>query len=529
MSFAPHLLTWALLVLFAGLSLTVGHRSRTHGLLPALGLLLALLVALFLRPQEPPSLDFAGWSFAMTPAARQLVIPALLLGLAAAAPLGLRALQTSETSESARLPGAIGLLVAAALLALWSADLFTLAAAYTLFVAVWLAVLAWRRAFARPALWLLGPLFLVWLAAALALAGETSAGWQRYTVAALLAGAWLAAGAWPASVWRPSTEKLSPALRAVMAGLPVILAAAVVSPLAVSGAFGQLQLILVTVLALLGFALGLRTAWASPVSLRGLIEGLAPALAGVALLVAVWASPRALFAAVHLAVFVPALLLLIPSGMAASGQRRDDEASHPMAEEAGVDAGGPVGWRRDAGRRAALGLSYAALAGIPLTAGFATLAPLYAAWSSGFRLALLVVLALLVTFWLAAVAWFILKSRAAGASLTLPDGIGLALAALGLLWLDLSAPRGLPALVWLALVTPLAAGLVLPRLLAGRDEWRALLGESLAVRPTGAGLPALRRFGVAAGGAVADAISILDGESGLLWLLALLALFFLAA
>jgi hypothetical protein len=68
---------------------------------------------------------------------------------------------------------------------------------------------------------------------------------------------------------------------------------------------------------------------------------------------------------------------------------------------------------------------------------------------------------------------------------------------------------------------------VLPRLLAGHDAWREALRDTLTLEPEAA---PLRAAGVAARTAVraaADAASLLEGDYGLVWLLAVLGLLLL--
>jgi hypothetical protein len=349
--------------------------------------------------------------------------------------------------------------------------------------------------------------FAVWLAAAVL--GPDAPGGSVIAAGALLLAGWLAAGVWPLGGWRDVAGEALPPLRAFLLGMPVVVGAALVLPLAGGVALSRGTLILATVPALLGLAVGLRAAWARPMTLPSLARGASLALAGLLLPAAAWTGVGGLVAAARLAVFVPALLLLVP----------------PVGREVtGVQVS-------KAATLAALLAALSALAALPFTAGFGVLAPLYSDWSTGTALLLVTVAAVLMMAWIAAVGRLLLRERSSAE----PPGqrpapavlAALVLAALGLLWFDAAVLADTTPVAWSALGLSLVGGLVLPRLLAGHDAWREALRDTLTLEPEAA---PLRAAGVAARTAVraaADAASLLEGDYGLVWLLAVLGLLLL--
>jgi hypothetical protein len=174
----------------------------------------------------------------------------------------------------------------------------------------------------------------------------------------------------------------------------------------------------------------------------------------------------------------------------------------------------------------ALALVYLAVAGAPLTVGYTVLSRLYDSWQFSGGIILMLVAAALVALWLAAIylAGRALRGPGAIVRTVWLRGLALLVPLLALLSPSFSAPAG-GAVTWLAIAIPLAAGLLLGRFTPDLEGLDSLLRESVAVRlPTERVAPRLRVFGRAAAEAVADALAILEGEYGLLWLLGLLLL-----
>ena len=393
--------------------------------------------------------------------------------------------------QSSRLPAsriaAAFVLAAVALPALWVADDRARVGAVALFAAVRLA-LSWRAGRGNATAPVVGSAALVLLLWAAATGGAWPA------LFALASGAILL-GLWPLD---DGTGDATP----LASGLSAVVGAAVLLPWLRAGALPPVVVAAATAAGLLALLVG-------PARLRGrsaadMARALAPALGGLALVAGVWAGEPALLPAVRLAVFVPAVLWSLSP----------------------VDASGPA---RGLPRLLPLGLAYLALAGLPLTAGFGALSRLYAAWLPGGWVLVVVAVALL-SLWLAVVYQ---SGRAAPDEAGPVAGsralwLGALPAALGLVQVDTAAFAQSP-LVWAAVVLPALLGAALGHFGPALSEVGALLRESVGAtgaidRLTARLGPPARRVGDGVAAALADAVAILDGQNGLLFLLGLLLL-----
>ncbi len=397
--------------------------------------------------------------------------------------------RSADTSPAAPLAAAFAL-AAAALPALWAGDDRTRVGAVALFAVVWLLV-AWRAGngvSGWPAAVLLVVVLLLW--------------------AASVGGAWAALFALGAatllSFWPLGGGMASRPTR-LMAGLPVVMAAALFVPVVRGGALSPGVTAAATAAGLLALLAGLaRLGERDP---AGLARALALALGGLALVAGVWGGEAALLSAVRLAVFAPAVVSLLP-----------------------VTATATLPGRLP--RLLPLGLVYLALAGLPPTAGFGVLSRLYAAWLPG-GVVLLVVAAALLSLWLAVVYQAARPGDAgapAGGRALWLGALPAVLAALALIQIAPSLLAVSP-LVWVALALPALAGVALGRFVPGLGALGGLLRESVAPAAVGERVvarvgPPARRVGVSVAAALADAAAILEGENGLLFLLALLLLLF---
>jgi hypothetical protein len=377
-----------------------------------------------------------------------------------------------------------------------------------LFVVVWGAALWLTRpsgeanlaATLRPVLWPVAGLFLLWAAGVLPAA----------RMAFILPAAALFLGVWPLGNWRAGGRGIQPEFSIALGGLPVVAGASILSS-GLSAALMPPVIAVATALGLLSLVAGLARAWGR--TQEGLAVALGVGLAGPALAAAVWAGEEALVAAVRLAVFAPAVLTML----ATVGVGRP--STSPEANRAV--------WLRRAPGLTALAVVYLAVGGVPLTAGFAALSRLYDAWQLAGGYVLLALTASLITLWLAAI---YRAGRAAPGEDVASDrvaavrGLALLTPLLGLVSPSFTAPAG-GALVWAALAAPPVAGALLGRFAPGLDALDDLLRESVAIHlPSDRVLPRLRGYGRVAVDAVADALAILEGEYGLLWLLGLLLL-----
>lgn len=468
MSVLPLVVVWGLLAGAAPL-LAILRRPRPLTALAVAVPVLAWPLWLLARPDAPAAVLGGRWATGATP--WQLTgIVLLLLLVAVAATLIHR---TPDTLPARRLAESFAL-AAATLPALWAGDARLRVVTTALFAVTWTAIALAESGGSTEA-----------RRAALGLAAAVALRWAAVipgTVGAMagIGGAAILLGL------RPGAKDESLLLR----GLPVVVGASALAATLGEAAITPPLLALVTAAGLLALLLGLSRVAIGPAVGRAL----GPALAGVALLAGVWAGEAALLPAARLAVFVPALLAFVPA----------------------------IGFRP--GRLAAWGVAYVALAGLPLTVGIAALARLYGAWVAAGGYVLLAIIALLLALWLAAV---VLSGRAAESGA--PRGrLGLevlpaALTLPGLLQWD-AAILSTPVLVWVALLLPAVAGAALGRFVPSLGDWADALRHALAPALPPSLASRIGRLREAAAAAVADAIGLLEGENGLLFLLALVLL-----
>ena len=168
----------------------------------------------------------------------------------------------------------------------------------------------------------------------------------------------------------------------------------------------------------------------------------------------------------------------------------------------------------------------AALAGVPLTATFASRAGLYTSWLADGRWALVLVLALLHVPLIMAGVWLLSKPEEAATSRTSQDWLREALPivpALGLFSVSNVVWGNVPLLAWLAIGLTAVAGIFLPQFVGQPQDVRLALRQALGTErpPFADRLPTLKQLGAGWQTAVNDAADVLDGDSGLLWLLLL--------
>ena len=477
MSFAPVVLLWVMLAATAAALVAVRRLRFLAAVAVAVPLFALPLWYLARPPASGAPVGLLGWQMAAGEPAWQLSGVVIWLLLAAVARM---MLDRDLVHQPNRSVAAAFALAAAALPALYAADGQTQVAAVALFAAVW--ALGDRGASAGRWLWLAAAVFLLWAGA---VGGSTFA---------LLAAA-LLLGLWPLDGWRGS--EASPGLSVMRLGLPVVIGAAVLSATAGGGLAGA-WLAAATALGLLSLLIGL--ARLRERSTAGLARPLAGALAGLALVAAAWAGETALLAAARLAVFAPAALLLVPrpAGQSATGSGR---------------AGGLLPSI----------VVYAALAGLPLTVGFAVLARLYAAWPLPGGLVLIVATAALLSLWLAALYLSAALSGTGSGRVAWLNALPALLTVIGLIAFDTTALDS-PPLVWAAVLVPAVAGGLLGRFVPGLRALPGLLREALAPGLPLERLAPARRVGAILSSAIADAAALLEGANGLLFLLALIVL-----
>jgi hypothetical protein len=515
-----------------------------------------LLPLSFTFSNWPAALSLPAWHWSVDEVAWLLSALWLLLLVAALlinATLGLPGTAGSSSDDQVAVgllpvwpalqPALLLLLGAAGLISVWSDSLAGLLSGWTLLAAVWILLFLLAgplkesrrgsentpaRLLVRLGAGLSAPLFL-WLAAAALPEGTHRGGllaeiaqWPLPVTAWLLLAAAWQMGIFPLHLWRPLDWRLPPHVAALihvapaLAGLSLLIRLVTATGVALD--FG----LPLTALGLLGVLAGAVMAVSITADKVRATAALALGHAGLAFLVGMWAGGEALLA--------EARVLLVAAGLLFLSVTAQDSARPPWF------AAGPL-------------LAAAALVGLPLTAGFAGRAALYQAWLDNGRIILVLVSTLLHIPLLAAafqIAWgsrpisggvapVNMKFGLLPAAVMLPEreqwrGL-LPAVALLLPAMTLVSASGLEAhlVVWLALLAPLLAAVALlryvPQLRDGQRALRQVVGLEL---PLGHLFQNVGRLLAVAGYGLRQATTILEGEGGMLWLLLLLVVFWLA-
>lgn len=298
-------------------------------------------------------------------------------------------------------------------------------------------------------------------------------------------------------------------------GLPLVVAGAVLVATLFAAMPSTPDIVIGTAIGLFLLFSGLIRVWRQSPTPATRATGLA--LAGISLTAAVWAGQEALVAGIRLAVFVP----LLP-GLAASFPATS--AGDQPADDAAAARPSLMRWLTP-GSLAAL-IAYIVAAGLPLAVGFPVLASLYEAWRASGGWVLLIVVAMLWSLLLAAL---IISSRSLG-NIGRADrdtwlrGAILLLPVIGLLSLN-AIPSNVSWLVWAVIGVTAIGGLIIGLFGSGIDSLAGALHEALTLpQPADRVMDGIRRVGNAAVGGLADALTILDGDYGLLWILGLILL-----
>lgn len=441
--------------------------------------------------------------------------------------LGALALErsTAEPGHAAH-PAFIHLLAFVTLLACWAGSLATYVLAWTLLNSVWLGGVA-VAALTGPAtvrherLAALPPrlsaafaaILILWLAAANA--GPQSAipaapNWSTLTHLLILLAAAIQLGVFPFHLLRFQDWGIPVALAPLLYTAPAAAGGLLLARLESASDVGLAFALPFTLLGLLALLAGARRAWSPAGEGLSLPLALIQAQSGLVLLAGVWAGPQAVLAETSVLLLGGGVLLMV-------------QASSKHFVSWRFPQPGPL-------------IAFAALAALPLTAGFTGRSAVYDAWLDQGRWLLVLVAALLhVPLLLAAL-------QALGPSLMtpqsdatteprrpaddLPRQLALLLPALGLVSiaaLTLAAP-----LTWVAILLPVVVAILLAWQLDETAEVRQTLHEAFALPlPTQTAWRGLRLATGALSAASREALAILEGEGGLLWLLVFVVILYL--
>lgn len=421
---------------------------------------------------------------------------------------------TQSFSEHLYLPLTL-VATAVVLLAVWSSSLIGLISSWTLLAIIWLAILWLNQGTEADPMDLIKRFSLLLLSVAfLGLAVATTdrpaeltltvESWPPTSLFLAYVAVFTQLGAIPLQWWRPLNLPLTPSASAIIHLLPGVAGTALLARLALISGSQTAIATIITTLGWLGLFFGAYLAWIHMERPVLAITGLAVAQVGLMGIVGSWADSNAVVASYRV------LILAIGSFYLMNGITKQHFPWYIVA---------PI----------------AALAGLPLTAGFSGLAPLFSSWLSSGRLILAVVTGLLMVPVIAAALQLSRQVTVEGReeTLTLSEHIqlnlGLLLPTLGLLVVPRSSLVDVPLTTWLLILSMAGASIILSR-----------YGERLCLRllqftqglNTGDIEDNVRR-GVAklANGlsiAIRETTGILEGEAGLLWLLVLAVIIWLA-
>lgn len=369
----------------------------------------------------------------------------------------------------------IWLLAAATVAAVSAETVAAIMTSWTAVIVVWLWLLPQKR----TTYWLLLPLLGLWGAASL---GQ----WPVWASGVLLATAVLQMGVWPFSGWRILGEELPAPLIILLYTYLPITGLALLARFPETSQIGQGYGLIVTALGLLGVLMGLRQTWSQLLNPTRAVAGLAQVQVNVALLAAVWGGREAAWAEAQVLLAIAVLYLAVGQVQAKW------QLISPL-------------------------LALAALAGLPLTAGFVGRVALYTVWWENGQILLVLVLALLHIPLITAGFWLMWPRTAVEAPSPLVLGTWF-LPLLGLI--TLAGLGNAPFFVWPTVLLPFILGLIATRFGSELGEVRTILRRAFMFSwphflPRQLFSSSLTSLGLA----LREAARILEGESGLLWLL----------
>jgi hypothetical protein len=411
------------------------------------------------------------------------------------------------------------LVVGGVLLSIWASTMPALATGWTLVVLAWVPF-AWvarkdrennRKAIVRAALMLFSLLFLGFAAASqsdlstLFLAPEN---WSDPAKVWAMLGATALIGAFPLHWWRPSPGRYVIGTTAIVYLAPSVAGAHFLARLAGGEADGvNVFSVLLTTFGLLGLVYSIGICWSNPDKRLAIVGALALSQISLILLATAWANTATVILLIQvLALAIGGLFLGIAWPIKVSNL-----VKIPM-------------W-----------FQVAAIAGLPLTAGFIGLSSLYTEQITLNRYILAIAIAIILMPVLAAAILLVWEEGASKRTVDLSKFgqawiiFSLSLPALGLFALPLSTDVIGAVLSWiLILLSTLGAIAMSWYALKKPDVREAVSGGFHISLSWPAGTRVLRSIAVGANLFIREAAAILEGEGGMLWLLVLVVILWLA-
>jgi hypothetical protein len=311
-------------------------------------------------------------------------------------------------------------------------------------------------------------------------------------------------GAVPLQWWRPLDWSMNPSLASIVHLIPSIVGASLLAHLMTTEAPGVTILFFTTIIGLLGLLIGGALVWTHLDDSIRVATGLVLAQAGMIILIGSWVGSTAV-------VGQSKLFVLALGGLFIAGESPRQ----------------PYNWN---------GLvPLAALAGLPLTAGFVSLASLYTTWLTGASFLLAVVTMLLfVPFIGAALLAFWPTKQSVDYPLVtrqarLRTGIGLLLPTIGLLSLPTGIGTVFSPFSLLFILLAAAGGIALGIAVRRDSEIQSGLRHAFRLRvPSKGALTIFKTISEGLAASVRAVTMIFEGEGGLLWLLLFILVFWLA-
>ena len=402
------------------------------------------------------------------------------------------------------------LFTAFALPALWADSVYSLTPGLALLVVPWLAAV-WRNVMpdtrrypAYIAMLLTAVLLLFYAAASAPVSGGWEmGGWPVASVTAVLPAAVILIGVWPFFNWRLRLAQVPLPLNVILFLPPAAAGGLLLSRIAASAQPGLMWQLLLTALALLGYLRGARLTWARLHLPGPAVTAILFAEAQLIILAGLWAGPAAVLALTQTLILTAGILTLT--------------AGQPLHRRY---------WRR----AIAPALALAALAGLPLTAGFVGLSALYNAWLANGRFLLPLATGLLITPMVTAVYLFFRPEKApeAAGEHTAARDAAAVLPALALVAARGVAWSAVHPLAWIMILLPFIIGLALTRRLPQAREAQALVRQAFTFGPAlNRSLDRGKETFHIAGTAVSDAVALLEADGGLVWVFVLALLLYL--